>query len=304
MSQPARVAGVALCALVLLAVTACGPAPSSADRPRVLVVGDSIVLGARDALVRALDDRGWEAVVDARVSRPTSEGAAALASLAPQPGDVVVVALGANDAGALSAFRRRAGDVLDAARPASRVHWMTIREVRPVYGPANDVIREVTAARPDAAVIDWHAASEGSAGLTAADGLHLTASGASAMARLVADAVGSAASPAVASTPAASPPATPPPTAPSSTTPSSTTVAARSAPATTTTTPRSPTTSTTRPRPPAADPFTSERAAASVPRAPSEGSDGVAARVMVTVALLLAAGLASRRIQLSQHQKT
>lgn len=299
MRSPARVAGVALCALVLLAVTACGPSPSSAVRPRVLVVGDSIVLGAQDALVRTLGDRGWEAVVDARVSRPTSEGAAVLASLAPRPGDVVVVALGANDAGSLSAFRRRAGDVLDAARPASRVHWMTIREVRPVYGPANEVIREVTAARPDAAVIDWHAASEGSAGLTAADGLHLTASGAAAMARLVADAVGSAASPAVASAPADSPPATP-----SSTTPSSTTVAARSVPVATTTTSRPPTTSTALPSPPAADLSTSERAAASVPRAPTEGSDGVAARVTLAVALLLAAGMASRRIQSWQHQKT
>jgi hypothetical protein len=41
-----------------------------------------------------------------------------------------------------------------------------------------------------------------------------------------------------------------------------------------------------------------------VPPAPAEGSDGVAARVLVAVALLLAIGATSRRMSVPESQKT
>jgi lysophospholipase L1-like esterase len=246
-------AAAALAAVLGLGLSAASAtsAAGAAQLPsrRVVVVGDSIILGAKPPLVAAFGRQGWATTFDAEVGRSTIAGADAVRRHGPELTDTLVVSLGANDAGSTATFRQRVDAVLAAAAGVPHVYWLTIREVRPYYAPANDVLRAAAAAHPNLRLIDWNGASAGSTGLTASDGLHLTGAGATALASLVASEVltGPAAAPPVptttvtpttappttlAATPAPVTPSVPAATAPPSTVPSTTV-------ATTTTTPGS-----------------------------------------------------------------
>ena len=199
---------------VVLSTTAA-VSPVAAQHRRVVVLGDSIVLGAEGPMVARFAGRGWEVTFDATVSRSTSDAVAAVAAHRTQLTDSIVLSFGANDAGDVGAFRERVEQLLDAVSEAPRVYWLTIREVRDYYGPANQVLRDAAASRPDVTVVDWHAASAGRSDLTAADGLHLSGVGAAVMADLVVAAVADGATP----LPPVTEPVPPPPTEPPTTVP-------------------------------------------------------------------------------------
>ncbi len=163
---------------------ATGRAPSAANasrRSRLLVIGDSVVLGTYDQIPRALP--GWDVKVDATVSRSTEAGLDAL-RVDGTEWDVVVVELGANDGGSPAVFRPRVDALLGALAPVPQVVWLTIHEARPYYAGANDVIRGAVAAHPNASVGDWNAAIQPAD--TGEDGLHLTPAGSAHMANFVA----------------------------------------------------------------------------------------------------------------------
>jgi lysophospholipase L1-like esterase len=229
-----RAVALVLAAAVLAPVSAlAGPGDVDAQQRRVVVVGDSVILGAQGPMTAAFAARGWEVTFDAAVSRSTSAGLDAVESHRPLLTDSLVVSLGANDAGNTAAFRERVRAILDAAASVPRVYWVTIREVRDYYGPANQAVRDVAAGRPNVTVLDWHAATAGATDLTAGDGLHLNGAGAARMTQLVTDAVVTGSPPAAPPPPATSlPPTTAPPT-----TLSPTTVPPTTAPAPTTTPP-------------------------------------------------------------------
>lgn len=199
-------------AVVLLAAGAVVPPPAAAQQRRVVVVGDSVILGAKAQLTSSLAGMGWAVTFDAAVSRSTAAGLDAIESHRGELTDSLVVSLGANDAGNTASFRQKVKAILDATANVPHVYWVTIREVRDYYGPANQAVREVAAGRPNVTVVDWHAATLGRTDLTASDGLHLNGAGADRMARVVTDAVVLGALP-VAAVPAPQPPA-PPETAP------------------------------------------------------------------------------------------
>lgn len=186
MSRAAAALIGAVVVVLGLVVGSVGPAagPASAQPRRVVVVGDSIILGAQTAIAETFGQIGWELVFDADVSRSTAAGAAAVGAHAAELTDTLVVSLGANDAGNTDLFRRRVDDVLAAAGGTRRVLWLTIPEVRPYYAPANQVLRDVAAAHPNVRVVEWHVAAT-NPGMTASDGLHLTPDGARAMAFLL-----------------------------------------------------------------------------------------------------------------------
>ncbi|MEX0767459.1 MAG: hypothetical protein WD029_03205 [Microthrixaceae bacterium] len=181
--------------------------PVTAQQRSVVVVGDSVILGAQSPMVAAFSNAGWGVVFDAVVSRSTSAGAAAIDSRRMELTDSLVVNLGANDAGNTAAYRQKVGQILSSTAGVPHVYWLTIREVRDYYPAANQAVREVAAAFPNVTVLDWNAATAGSSGLTASDGLHLTAAGALAMTDLVAGAVVNSGGPQAA--PAAAPPPEP-----------------------------------------------------------------------------------------------
>lgn len=188
-----------------LALVALGPAigaaapgrpagPIAADdvaafpptRPtRVLAIGDSVLLGAASQLTADLPGR--EVVVDAEVSRSTGT-AAAVARTYDTDWDVVVLFVGHNDGASPGVYQPPYRSMLDRFALVARVVVVTVHEVRPYYPGVNAFLRAEAAARPNVRIADWNAAA--GPGTTASDGLHLTAAGRVALARLLADQVG------------------------------------------------------------------------------------------------------------------
>jgi len=152
----------------------------------VVVVSDSILLGARAPMSARLERAGWSVVFDGSVNRTTLNGASVVRSHAAELTDTLVVSLGANDSASPATFRQRVEAVMAAAAGVPTVYWLTIREIRPYYGPANQVLRDAAARHPNLRVIDWNAASANRSDLTVGDGLHLSGSGSEALGSLVA----------------------------------------------------------------------------------------------------------------------
>lgn len=216
-----KLGGVAVILLLVTLASVGGPTAGAQER-RVVVIGDSVILGAQSTITSSFSAKGWAVTFDAAVNRSTSAGLAAIESHRAELTDSLVVNLGANDAGDTASFRRKVKAILDATAQVPHVYWVTIREVRDYYGAANQVVRELAAGRPNVTVVDWHAATQGATDLTASDGLHLNGAGAVRMAQVVTDAVlfgalgGSVATTPVPATPPG-PPAPSPPPSPSTT---------------------------------------------------------------------------------------
>lgn len=233
MSRAARAAALAvpIAALAVLAFAAASSSPVGAQQRRVVVVGDSVILGAQSTMVPAFAGRGWQVTFDAAVNRSSAAALDAVEAHRGELTDSLVLSVGANDAGNTGAFAQRVAAILDATATVPHVYVLTIREVRDYYRPANQAIRDVAAGRPNVTVLDWHAATAGDASLTASDGLHLNGAGAARMTQLVTDAVvagtvpGAAAPPPPTAAPTTPAPTTAPPTTPAPTTAAPTTTA-------------------------------------------------------------------------------
>ena len=145
-------------------------AADPADTSPPLFVGDSVMLGARDGLVRTF---GRRSVIDAQAGRTFPEGAALVrAHLRRMPADSpVVVHLGNNS------FVRPAD--LDAlltnlaARP--RVFLVSVRVPLPWQDSVNETLRGAVARFPNVRLIDWYTASDRPGLLV--DGAHMNARG-------------------------------------------------------------------------------------------------------------------------------
>ena len=160
--------------------------PSPPPEPaRVTAIGDSVMLGAAEALGAALGDT---TTVDAEVSRSFATGADLIGQLAAAGtlGDIVVVHLGTNGPVDAALF-----DTLMAnAKPADRVLAVTVRVPRRWEGLVNDTLRTAAERWPRLELIDWKAASDHRPELFVDDGIHLTTEGRAFYAELVQEAVG------------------------------------------------------------------------------------------------------------------
>ncbi|MBX3313132.1 MAG: hypothetical protein KF906_02330 [Actinobacteria bacterium] len=180
MVRTARHPPLTLAALVLaLAMTGLAPSAAAAGTTiappaRVLVVGDSVMLGAASAIESTLGQDPLE--VDAVVSRTTGRSTDAALSHGTD-WDVVVAMLGHNDAGSASVYQPAYRRLLDAYADVPRVVVVTLHEVRPSYAGVNAFLRAEAERRPNVRVLDWNAVASADPGLTAHDGLHLSASG-------------------------------------------------------------------------------------------------------------------------------
>ena len=191
------VSGVAVVVLALVGGTAAPASPSA--KPRVTVIGDSImasfeyVPSARRALGKGLDLRSDTAVCRRLVASSCpfqgSTPATALQVIGASGrslGRVVVVNVGYNDWVAVYDVDR----VLRALRSAgvSRVIWVTLREASSnasLYAQSNARIRNAARRwKKSLVVADWNAFSRGKTWFRE-DGLHLTSTGAIGLARLL-----------------------------------------------------------------------------------------------------------------------
>jgi lysophospholipase L1-like esterase len=165
------------------------PAPTTAPacaapRPTVLLVGDSVALGAKESIGAALAPH-FDLRFDAAVSRSTWAGAGVVAAVPLEQRRAAVIHLGHNDGADAGGFRARLQAAVDAAAGSDLVLLLTVAEVRDYYADTNQVIRAVAAARPGSQVVEWGATSTSEPGFTGGDGLHLSTLGAQAMAGLL-----------------------------------------------------------------------------------------------------------------------
>jgi lysophospholipase L1-like esterase len=165
--------------------TASGAVVDGFYRPAAFFLGDSVMLGAVDAIRAAMAP--WDVVVDAAVSRSTIAGAEVVRQRRAEIHDVVVVQLGTNDGADPGLYAERVRAVMAELAGVPLVVWLTIREARPYYTTTNATLRDVLRAYPNATVADWNAVAPPSA--VYSDGLHLRAEGAAAMAALARDTV-------------------------------------------------------------------------------------------------------------------
>jgi hypothetical protein len=155
----------------------------------VVVVGDSILLGAASPIDARFRFAGFNPTVDAAESRSTSVGAGLVAEHLRFPTQALVVFLGANDSADTARFEGLVNGILDSAAGVKRVYWVTTPEVRDYYPAANQAVARVASrnrgAMPNMAVLDWAAVTGADPSLTSGDGLHLKPSGSEALASLV-----------------------------------------------------------------------------------------------------------------------
>ena len=186
------------------AATAAASVPPNSP-PRLLVLGDSVILGTYDNIPNDLP--GWQVTMDAAVSRSTAAGLDALTTHGTAF-DAVVIELGTNDGGTPAVFQPRVAALMDALAPVPHVYWLTIHEARPYYATTNAIIRAEAAARPNVTVADWNAAILPTD--VGDDGLHLTPSGSAHMAAFVAGVVNAGLVADTTTVPPTEPPTTPP----------------------------------------------------------------------------------------------
>lgn len=174
---------VRLLALVvaLVAVTGCVP---------VLMVGDSVTVGAGSATTDAVVDDGWALTHDGEVGRTTAEGLEVLRAR-KEGFRAYVIELGYNDAWHRD-YRARLRAVLDEVVGADRIVVVNMAEVQPYYVTGNQIIREEVARTPNAVIADWARVAAANPHYTHSDGIHLTSAGNTALAELIAATLGPA----------------------------------------------------------------------------------------------------------------
>ena len=180
--------------LFVAGIGAAGTHAAARKPLHVAFVGDSVpdainyVSAARRRLTR-----GFVVKLDLRVCRrlwtpscafqgsPPSSALEAIQSLGAGLGDVLVVDVGYNE-GPVGY-----GDGIDRvmraahAQGAVGVVWVTLRETRDLYAQTNAVIRRAAKRWTNLRVADWNAFSSGQSWF-GGDGLHLTPTGATALA--------------------------------------------------------------------------------------------------------------------------
>ena len=158
------------------------PPPPGVD-PRIVVVGDSVILGARDAVIGRL--AGWQVTFEASVSLSTAGAVSVIDRHRSALGAITVVALGNNDGADPALLAARVDAVMGALPGAPVVVWVNLRTFRDWVQTANTVLAEAAARWPNLEIADWSEISSPRPDLVAGDGIHLGAAGAAAMAELV-----------------------------------------------------------------------------------------------------------------------
>jgi lysophospholipase L1-like esterase len=174
--------------LIVLAVLLCAPASADAASRRLLVNGDSLAVGTKPYIPRALD--GWKVTQSTAVSRHAHQGADVMRSYGRKLPRVIHVSLGTNDDPTqVEGFRAAIEDVMEVAGERRCVVWTNI--VRPpyegtTYDGYNRALAREDRARANLRVVNWARMIERNPEWLAGDGVHVSAEGYRARGRAVA----------------------------------------------------------------------------------------------------------------------
>lgn len=156
---------------------------TGATDARVLLVGDSVSLGAEDAFYQIFPD-GW---MDSAISRQLIVGVDVFNSCVAAGHDapVVIFALGTNGVGGEDDMRK----LVEACGPDRRVLLVNTRLPGATQDRVNGMLAEVASEYDNVELVDWHAASTGHDEYFWDDGTHLRPEGAQAYVMMLRKAV-------------------------------------------------------------------------------------------------------------------
>ncbi len=154
--------------------------PATVPARRVNAIGDSVMLGAANALKTTLNG---ETFVDAKVGRQVSECLAILHVWHDNGllGDVVVVHIGNNGTFSEEQF----AEMRDILAAVPKVIFLNNKVPRMWEDPNNQVIAAGAATMPNAVLIDWKAEGDAHPEFFYSDGMHLKPDGAAYYAGLI-----------------------------------------------------------------------------------------------------------------------
>ena len=188
--------------LALLALGAGGVAAAPGTAQRVTVFGDSAATAvAYDPEAKRILGRGIDLRLEVAACRRLGDLSCPYdgerppnvieraTTLGSELGRVVVVMVGYNDYESRYALNIEKALAAFRAAGVERVLWATLRAERQGYLTMNEAILEAAARSPAMTVLDWNELSRGRPDWIQGDGIHLTALGAQAMARMVSDAL-------------------------------------------------------------------------------------------------------------------
>lgn len=171
--------------LAILAITGgtvgCTP---EVGTPRVLLIGDSLSVGARDHGELGVNDAaGW--TVDALVNRGTNAGVTAATKADLTSYDLIVVALGTNDyLDDKATYGARINNMMKVLGKTTPVIWINVDAGAPRLGVAavgvNPAIAAAPARYPNLTAADWSSVVSGRwdvGSLRSNDGIHYTTVG-------------------------------------------------------------------------------------------------------------------------------
>jgi lysophospholipase L1-like esterase len=175
-------------ALALGLVVLAAPASAEALSHRLLVNGDSLAVGTKPYIPRLLE--GWRVTQSASVSRHAYQGADVMRSYGRRLPRVIHVSLGTNDDPTqVEAFRAAIDDVMAVAGERRCVVWANI--VRPPYRGTsyagyNRALRQEASERENLRIVNWVRMVRRHPEWLGEDGVHVSAAGYRARARVVA----------------------------------------------------------------------------------------------------------------------
>ncbi len=176
---------VALVLTVLSTVLAAGSSAQTPAALRVAVIGDSVLLGAKEELLAEF--AGQQVTVDAVEDRSLLGAIGLFRSAGPALGDVVVLDLGYNDSSDPAVFRGRVDDAMTALAGVRRVIWLNQHDWGPGRAGMNAELTAAASRYANLDVVDWNAEVAAHPDYVYADSIHLTSTGQPAMAAAVRD---------------------------------------------------------------------------------------------------------------------
>ncbi|ADY56121.1 peptidoglycan-N-acetylmuramate O-acetyltransferase [Syntrophobotulus glycolicus DSM 8271] len=145
--------------------------PKTGSGQGVIIIGDSVIAGAKSALEERLP--GIE--IDAQIGRQMDEAVGLVNRLKTQSllGERVIIELGTN--GPFSQVQLR--DLLDSLGQVKQIILVNTRVPRPWQDEVNETLERAAVSYPGTKLVDWYLASTGHHEYFYEDGVHLTPKG-------------------------------------------------------------------------------------------------------------------------------